>query len=67
MKIIAAFTLIAVAIYGFFGLAEAGIFSDIITHFKKSNIMDKGQIPLPALMFLLAIGIIGFLGIRRKG
>ena len=67
MKIIVAFILIAVAIYGFFGLAEAGIFSDIITHFKKSGIMGQGQIPFPALMFLLAIGIIGFIGIRRKG
>jgi hypothetical protein len=67
MKIIVAFILIAVAIYGFFGLAEAGIFSNIITHFQNNSVIGKGQIPFPALMFLLAIGIIGFIGIRRKG
>jgi len=59
--------LTAVLIYGFFGLAEAGVFTDIITHFKQNGLMGPGRIPLSAFMFLLAIGVIGFLGIRRKG
>ena len=67
MKLLAAAILTAVLIYGFIGLAEAGIFTDIITHFKLNGLMGPGQIPLPTFMFLLAIGIIGFLGIRRKG
>jgi hypothetical protein len=29
--------------------------------------MGPGQIPLPLFMFMFAIGIIGFLGIRGKG
>lgn len=67
MKLFVAAILAAVLIYGFIGLAEAGVFTDIITHFKQNGLMSPGKIPLPAFMFLLAIGIIGFLGIRRKG
>ena len=67
MKLSIAAILAAVLIYGFIGLAEAEIFIDIITHFKQNGLMGSGQIPLPTFMFLLAIGIIGFLGIRRKG
>ncbi len=67
MRIFIAAMLTAVLIYGFFGLAEAGVFTDIITHFKQNGLRGPGQIPLPAFMFLFAIGVIGFLGIRRKG
>jgi hypothetical protein len=67
MKLFFASTLAAVLIYGFIGLAEAGVFTDIITHLKINGQLGPGQIPLPAFMFLLAIGIIGILGIRRKG
>ena len=67
MRIFIAAMLTAVLIYGFFGLAEAGVFTDIITHFKQNGLRGPSQIPLPAFMFLLAIGVIGFLGIRRKG
>ena len=67
MRIFFAATMAAVLIYGFIGLAEAGVFTDIITHFRQNGLMGPGKIPLPAFMFLLAIGIIGFLGIRRKG
>ena len=67
MKIAIAFILTAASIYGFIGLAEAGVFTSIITHLKNTGIIGPGQIPLPVLIVLLAIGIIGFLGIRRKG
>ncbi|MGD8944910.1 MAG: hypothetical protein PVJ37_16710 [Desulfobacterales bacterium] len=67
MKLSIAAILAAVLIYTFIGLAEAGVFTNIITLFKQNGLMGKGQIPLPAFMYLLAIGIIGFLGIRRKG
>ena len=66
MKILIAIVLSAVLIYGFIGLAEAGILTDIITHLKHNGITVPGQIPFSVLMFLVAIGIIGFLGIRRK-
>ena len=67
MKILFASIFAAVSIAIFIGLAEAGVFTDIITHLKNNGITGPGQIPLPAFMFLLGIGIIGILGIRRKG
>ncbi|MDX1708510.1 MAG: hypothetical protein R3274_07910 [Desulfobacterales bacterium] len=67
MKILIALIVAAVSISIFIGLAEAGVFTDIFTHLKNNGIMRAGQIPLPVFMFLLAIGIIGILGIRRKG
>ncbi|NIW00326.1 hypothetical protein GWN26_14875 [Candidatus Saccharibacteria bacterium] len=67
MKLFIAAILVAILIYGFIGLAEAGVLTSIITQLKQNGIMGPGQIPLPTFMFLLAIGIIGFLGIRRKG
>lgn len=67
MKLFVVSAIAGALIYGFIGMAEAGIFSNLITHFKHNGLMGPGQIPLPAFMFLLAIGIIGFLGIRRKG
>jgi len=54
-------------VYGFIGLAEAGIFESIILQFKNNASTAAGQIPWSAVLILLAIGVIGFLGIRRKG
>jgi hypothetical protein len=66
-KTLLAFLISTVAVYGFIGLAEAGTFTDIITHLKTYTSMDAGKIPWPAFMILLATGIIGILGIRRRG
>jgi hypothetical protein len=59
------FTIAAVVIYSEF--AEAGTFMDIIAYIKTKTPMSEGNIPWPALMILLATGIIGILGIRRSG
>ena len=67
MKIFLAIVLAAVSIYAFIGLAEAEVLTELITHLTNGAITGPGQIPLTVFMFLLAIGIIGFLGIRRKG
>ena len=67
MKTLIAFLISTVAVYGFIGLAEAGIFTDIIAHLKSSASLGAGKIPWPAFMVLLATGIIGMLGIRRRG
>jgi hypothetical protein len=48
-------------------LAEVGIFTDIIAHLKTYPTMGAGTIPWPAFMILLVTGIIGILGIRRRG
>jgi len=66
-KTLIAFLISAVAVYGFIGLAEAGTVTDIITHLKTYTSMDAGKISWPAFMILLATGIIGILGIRRRG
>jgi hypothetical protein len=66
-KTLIAFLISAVAVYGFIGLAEAGTFTDIITHLKTYTSMDAGKISWPAFMILLATGIVGILGIRRRG
>jgi hypothetical protein len=66
-KTLIAFLFSTAAVYGFIGLAEAGIFTDIIVHLKTNTLMDAGKIPWPAFMILLATGIIGILGIRRRG
>ena len=66
-KTLITFLFSAVAVYGFIGLVEAGIFTDIIVHLKTYTSMDAGKIPWPAFMILLATGIIGILGIRRRG
>jgi len=65
-KALIAFLFFTVAVYGIIGLAEAGIFTDIIAHLKTSTFLDAGKIPWPAFMILLATGIIGILGIRRR-
>jgi hypothetical protein len=67
MKTLILFLFSIIAVYGFTGLAEAGIFTDIIAHLKANTSMDGGKIPWPAFMILLATGIIGILGIRRRG
>jgi len=67
MKTIIAFLFAILAVYGFIGLAEAGIFENIIFQFKDNASAGAGQIPWSAVLILLAIGVIGFLGIRRKG
>jgi hypothetical protein len=67
MKTIIAFLFAILAVYGFIGLAEAGIFESIILQFKNNASSGAGQIPWTAILVLLATGIIGFLGIRRKG
>ena len=66
-KALIAFLFFTVAVYGFIGLAEAGIFTDIIAYLKTSTFLGAGKIPWPAFMILLATGIIGILGIRRRG
>jgi hypothetical protein len=66
-KTLIAFLISAVAVYGFIGLAEAGTVTDIIAHLKTYTSMDAGKISWPAFMILLATGIVGILGIRRRG
>jgi hypothetical protein len=67
MKTLIAFLFSTVAVCGFIGLAEAGISTDIIAHLKTYLSMGAGKIPGSAFMILLATGIIGILGIRRRG
>lgn len=52
---------------GVFGMAEAGIFKSIASYFIDSATGGSGQISFPAIMILLATGIVGVLGIRRRG
>jgi hypothetical protein len=67
MKTLFAFLFTILAAYSFIGFAEAGTFSDIIAYVKANTPMGAGKIPWPAFMILLATGIIGILGIRRRG
>jgi len=67
MKTRIAFLIAIVEVYGFIGVAEAGIFKDIMAQLKIGVSKGSGQIPWPALIILLATGIIGILGIRRRG
>ena len=67
MKTLFSFIFSIVAICGFVGLTKADIFTDIIAHFKANTSMDAGNIPWTAFIILLATGIIGILGIRRRG
>ena len=67
MKTIIAFFFAILTVYGFIGLSEAGIFDSILIQLKNSFSNGAGQIPWTAVLILLATGIIGFLGIRRKG
>jgi hypothetical protein len=66
-KTLIAFLFSTVTVYGVIGMAEAGIFRDFIVHLKTTTSMGAGKIPWPAFMILLATGIIGLLGIRRRG
>jgi len=66
MKTLLAFLFTVVAVCGFIGFAEADILTDIITYIKTKTPMSAGKIPWPAFMILLATGIIGILGIRRR-
>ena len=67
MKPLLAFFFTFVAVCGFSGFAEAGMFADIITYIKTNIPIGARKIPWPAFMILLATGIIGILGIRRRG
>ena len=67
MKKFSAFLITVGCVCSFIGLAEAGSFTDIIAHIKANTPMGAGKIPWPAFMILLATGIIGILGIRRRG
>ena len=67
MKVLFALLFTVAAVCGFIGLAQAGIFTDIITYIKTNMPMGAGKIPWPAFMILLATGIVGILGIRRRG
>ena len=67
MKTLFSFIFSIVAMCGFVGFAKAGIFTDLIAHLKTNTSMDGGNIPWTAFIILLATGIIGILGIRRRG
>jgi len=67
MKILLAVLFTVVAVCAFIGFAEANILTDIIRYIKSNVPMSAGKIPWPAFMILLATGIIGILGIRRRG
>ena len=67
MKPLIAFLLAVTAVFGFVGSAEASIFADLFAYLKINALKGAGQIPWSAIMILLATGIIGILGIRRKG
>ena len=63
--IVSIFSISAVIVLA--GMAKAGVFTGIIAHFNTSFSMDSGSIPWTAFIILLATGIIGILGIRRRG
>jgi hypothetical protein len=67
MKTLLAFLFTVVVVCVFIGFAEAGILTDIITYIKTNVPLSAGKIPWPAFMILLATGVIGILGIRRRG
>ena len=67
MKKFWAFLFTVGCVYSFIGLAEAGTIKDIIAYIKTNTPVGAAKIPWPAFMILLATGIIGILGIRRKG
>jgi hypothetical protein len=67
MKISIACVLTAASIYCCISLTETGVLTHIITHLTNNALLDRGQIPVTAFIFLIAIGIIGFQGVRRKG
>ena len=67
MKTLIALIFSISAVGVFTGLAKAGIFNDIIAHFNAGSLMDSFNIPWPAFIILLATGIVGILGIRRRG
>jgi len=67
MKSLVASLLAIAFVYTVIGLAEAGIFVKILTHLKSTGSGGPGQIAWPTFMILLAAGLIGILGIRRKG
>ena len=51
---------------GVFGLAEAGTFKNIASYIIDTASKGSGQISFPSIMILLATGIVGVLGIRRR-
>jgi hypothetical protein len=67
MKKFFVFLFTIVFAFSFIGFAEAGTFTDIIAYIKTNTPMGAGKIPWSAFMVLLATGIVGILGIRRKG
>ena len=67
MKTAIVFLFAIFAVYGFIGLAEADILNSILIQLKNNVSNSAGQIPWTSVLILLATGIIGFLGIRRKG
>ena len=67
MKTILAFLFAIFTVYGFIGLAEADVLENMFIQLKNNVSNGAGQIPWTAVLVLLATGIIGFLGIRRKG
>jgi hypothetical protein len=62
-----AFLFTIAAVSSFIGFAETGTFTGIIAYIKTNTPIGAGKIPWPAFMILLATGIIGILGIRRRG
>ena len=66
MKIFIAFASALAAVYVVIGLAEISAVNNFFSHLKQYATSGPGQIPWPAIMILLAIGVIGFLGIRRR-
>ena len=67
MKTSIAFIVGIIMICGFIVFVEASIFEDIASYLTNSASKGSGQISFPAIMILLAAGIIGVLGIRRRG
>jgi hypothetical protein len=67
MKPLFALLFTIVAATSFIGFAEAGTFMNIIAYIETNTPMGAGKISGPPFMILLATGIIGILGIRRRG
>ena len=67
MKTSIAFLIGIVSVGSAIGFVEPGIFEDIASYFRIGASKGSGKISFPVIIILLATGIIGVLGIRRRG
>jgi hypothetical protein len=67
MKTFIAFLTACASVYGFIGLAEASIFDGLFSSLYVNLSNTSGQFSWPVVFTLLVSGIVGILGIRRRG